>query len=165
MIEHQKRNKSLKQILEADNLDEINKWLKGLPLLLKIKIKTNIYWIAHAGIPFLWDFKIAQQLSKEIQSAIRNDAYNLFENMWGDTPSLWNPELEKYKSIIESAVVQWIKMEGQWDEIVKEDANLPPIVEIKDTELSESNNSSLYGTFFGIDVYKVNENLITYRDQ
>ena len=97
LIEHQKRNKSLKQILEADNLDEIKKWLKGLPLLLKIKIKTNVYWIAHAGIPFLWDFKIAQQLSKEIQSAIKNDAYNLFEYMWGDTPSLWNPELEKYK--------------------------------------------------------------------
>ena len=68
-----------------------------MPLLLKIKIKTNVYWIAHAGIPFLWDFKIAQQLSKEIQSAIKNDAYNLFEYMWGDTPSLWNPELEKYK--------------------------------------------------------------------
>ena len=31
---------------------------------------------------------------------------------------------QKYKSIIESAVVQWIKMEGQWDEIVKEDAKL-----------------------------------------
>ena len=41
LIEHQKRNKSLKQILEADNLDEINKWLKRLPLLLKIKIKDN----------------------------------------------------------------------------------------------------------------------------
>ena len=75
------------------------------------------------------------------------------------------PELEKYKSIIESAVVQWIKMEGQWDEIVKEDAKLPPIVDIKDTELSESNNSSLYGTFFGIDVYKVDKTLMTYRDQ
>ena len=74
------------------------------------------------------------------------------------------PELEKYKSIIESAVVQWIKMQGQWDEIVKEDANLPPIVDIKDRELSESDNSSLY-TFFGIDVYKVNGNLMTYRDQ
>ena len=38
-------------------------------------------------------------------------------------------------------------MQGQWDEIVKEDANLPPIVDTKDTELSESDNSSLYGTF------------------
>ncbi len=75
------------------------------------------------------------------------------------------PELEKYKGIIESAVVQWIKIEGQWDEIVKEDANLPPIVDIKDTELSESNNSSLYGTFFGIDVYEVGNDLLTYRDQ
>ena len=75
------------------------------------------------------------------------------------------PELEKYKGIIESTVVQWIKMQGQWDEIVKEDANLPPIVDTKDTELSESDNSSLYGTFFGIDVYKVNGNLMTYRDQ
>ena len=36
LIEHQKKNKSLKQILEADNLDEINKWIKGLTLLLKI---------------------------------------------------------------------------------------------------------------------------------
>ena len=47
------------------------------------------------------------------------------------------PELEKYKSLIESAVVQWIKLEGKWDEIVHEDANLPPIVDTKDTEISE----------------------------
>ena len=35
LIEHQKRNKSLKQILEADNLDEINKWLKGIAIVIK----------------------------------------------------------------------------------------------------------------------------------
>tara|TARA_B100000900_G_C20552870_1_gene705510 strand:- start:397 stop:1056 length:660 start_codon:yes stop_codon:yes gene_type:complete len=80
------------------------------------------------------------------------------------------PELEKYKSLFESTIVQWIKMEGKWDEIVKEDANLPPIVDIKDTELSESANASLYNTFFGIDVYKVDNEfvpneLITYRSQ
>ena len=57
-----------------------------------------------------------------------------------------------------------IKIESM-DEIVKEDASLPPIVDIKDTELSESNNSSLYGTFFGIDVYEVGNDLLTYRDQ
>ncbi len=75
------------------------------------------------------------------------------------------PELEKYKSLIESAVVQWIKLEGKWDEIVHEDANLPPIVDTKDTELSESKNSTIYGTFFGIDVFKTGNELITYRDR
>ena len=58
------------------------------------------------------------------------------------------PELEKYKSIIEGLVVQWIKMEGLWEEIVKEDANLPPIVDIKDTELSESDNSIIWHIFW-----------------
>jgi len=75
------------------------------------------------------------------------------------------PELKKYKGVFESAIVQYLKMEGVWEELVKEDANLPPIVDIKDRELSESADNTIYGTFFGIDVFKVNNELITYRDQ
>ena len=36
---------------------------------------------------------------------------------------------------------------GMWDEIVKEDANLP-LVDIKDTELSESNNCLYMDVFY-----------------
>ena len=97
LIEHKKRNKSLKKILEADNLKEINKWLKRLPLLLNVKINNKSYWIVHAGIPFIWDFSIARKLSNEIKLSIKNDSFNLLKNMWGDTPNLWNPKLKKYK--------------------------------------------------------------------
>ena len=77
------------------------------------------------------------------------------------------PELEKYKGVFESAIVQYLKMEGVWEELVKEDANLPPIVDIKDRELSESADNTIYGTFFGIDVFynKETQRLMTYRDQ
>ena len=44
LIEHKKRNKSLKKILSADNISKIQKWLKKLPLLLKLKIKNDVFW-------------------------------------------------------------------------------------------------------------------------
>ena len=96
LIEHRKRNKSLKRILDANNLNKIHKWLKKLPLLLKIKVNKKVFWISHAGIPFIWDFKTANNLSREIQYALKEDSYNLLKNMWGDTPKRWNQELKKY---------------------------------------------------------------------
>ena len=51
LIEHKKRNESLKKILNADNIVKIHKWLKKLPLLLKFEINKESFWISHAGIP------------------------------------------------------------------------------------------------------------------
>jgi len=96
LIEHKKRNKSLKRILHSDNLNTIHKWLKKHPLLLKVKVNNKVFWISHAGIPFIWDFKIAQSFSKEIQYALKKDSYKLLKNMWGDTPKQWNKKLKKY---------------------------------------------------------------------
>ena len=96
LIEHKKRNKSLKKILSADNISKIQKWLKKLPLLLKLKIKNDVFWISHAGIPFVWELKKAKKLSKEIQVALKNDSFDLLKNMWGDTPSKWNNKLKGY---------------------------------------------------------------------
>ena len=97
LIEHKKNNRSLKTILNANNISKIHKWLKKLPLLLKIKINGHNFWISHAGIPYMWDFKTAKKLSKEVQVALKEDSYNLLKNMWGDTPSKWNSKLVKYK--------------------------------------------------------------------
>ena len=63
LIEHKKNNKSLKTILNANNISKIHKWLKKLPLLLKIKINDHNFWISHAGIPCIWDLKTAKILS------------------------------------------------------------------------------------------------------
>jgi len=96
LIEHNKKNKSLKGILHADNINKLHKWLRKLPLLLSIKVSDKVFWISHAGIPFIWDFKTAKELSKEVQYALKEDSYSLLKNMWGDTPKQWNQKLTKY---------------------------------------------------------------------
>lgn len=98
LLEHKKNNKSLIDILNAKNNKNIYKWLKKLPLLLKVKIKKTkeTYWISHAGIPFIWSFKKAKKLSDEMRIAIKNDSSNILMNMWGDKPGLWKDELKGY---------------------------------------------------------------------
>jgi hypothetical protein len=60
---------------------------RPFPLFLEIKIKeTNeVFWISHAGIPFIWSIDDAKKLSKEVQASLQNDAPNILAKMWGDT--------------------------------------------------------------------------------
>tara|TARA_B100001142_G_scaffold59498_1_gene58427 strand:+ start:1882 stop:2688 length:807 start_codon:yes stop_codon:yes gene_type:complete len=99
LLEHKKRNKSLNSILNAKNSKKIHKWLKKLPLLMKIKIKDTkeIFWITHAGIPFIWSLKKAKKLSDEINASMKIDSYNILLNMWGDRPIRWKDNLSGYK--------------------------------------------------------------------
>ena len=99
LIEHQKKNKSLKKVLESRNIQKYHSWLKKLPLLLEVKIKETkeTFWISHAGIPFVWELKKAKKLSKEIQAGMKDDSFKILENIWGDTPKIWNPDLKGYK--------------------------------------------------------------------
>ena len=101
LIEHQKKDKSLKKVLESKNIKHYQSWLKSLPLFLEIKIKeTNeVFWISHAGIPFIWSIDDAKKLSKEVQASLKNDASNILAKMWGDTPKKWNENLKGYKRL------------------------------------------------------------------
>jgi len=101
LIEHQKKDKSLKKVLESKNIRHYQSWLKSLPLFLEIKIKeTNeVFWISHAGIPFIWSIDDAKKLSKEVQASLKNDASNILAKMWGDTPKKWNENLKGYKRL------------------------------------------------------------------
>lgn len=101
LIENKKNNKSLKQVLKSKDVKKYQSWLKSLPLLLEIKIKETkeIFWISHAGIPYLWNIKLAKKLSKEVQLALKDDCFNLLENIWGDTPKKWDPKLKGYKRL------------------------------------------------------------------
>ena len=99
LIEHQKKNKSLKKVLDSKNIQKYHSWLKKLPLLLEIKIKETkeTFWISHAGIPYIWDIRMAKKLSKEIQTGMKDDSFKILENIWGDTPKIWNSDLKGYK--------------------------------------------------------------------
>ena len=99
LIEHQKKNKSLKKVLDSKNIQKYHSWLKKLPLLLEIKIKETkeTFWISHAGIPYIWDIRMAKKLSKEIQTRMKDDSFKILENIWGDTPKIWNSDLKGYK--------------------------------------------------------------------
>ena len=99
LLEHKKKNESLKNILNSKNSNKIYSWLKKLPLLLTIKIKSSkeSFWISHAGIPFIWDLKKAKNLSDEMKVVMKNDSFNILENMWGDRPALWKDDLEGYE--------------------------------------------------------------------
>jgi bis(5'-nucleosyl)-tetraphosphatase (symmetrical) len=101
LIEYQKKDKSLKKVLESKNIRHYQSWLKSLPLFLEIKIKeTNeVFWISHAGIPFIWSIDDAKKLSKEVQASLKNDASNILAKMWGDTPKKWNENLKGYKRL------------------------------------------------------------------
>ena len=101
LIEHQKKDKSLKKVLGSKNIKHYQSWLKSLPLFLEIKIKgTNeVFWISHAGIPFIWSIDNAKKLSKEVQASLKNDASNILANMWGDSPKKWNENLKGYKRL------------------------------------------------------------------
>ena len=99
LIEHQKKNKSLKKVLDSKNIQKYHSWLKKLPLLLEIRIKETkeTFWISHAGIPYIWDIRMAKKLSKEIQTGMKDDSFKILENIWGDTPKIWNSDLKGYK--------------------------------------------------------------------
>ena len=99
LIEHQKKNKSLKKVLDSKNIQKYHSWLKKLPLLLEIKIKETkeTFWISHAGIPYIWDIRMAKKLSKEIQTGMKDDSFKILEKIWGDTPKIWNSNLKGYK--------------------------------------------------------------------
>ncbi len=101
LIEHNKNNKSLKRILKSKDVKKYQSWLKKLPLFLEIKIKKTkeVFWISHAGIPYLWDMRLAKKLSKEVQLSLKEDSFNLLANIWGDTPSKWDSKLTNYKRL------------------------------------------------------------------
>ena len=101
LIEHQKKDKSLKKVLESKNLKQYQSWLKTLTLFLELKIKETkeVFWISHAGIPFIWSINDAKRLSEEVQASLKNDASNILAKMWGDTPKKWNENLKGYKRL------------------------------------------------------------------
>jgi len=83
---------TFQDIFAAEDRDEIFDWFLQKPLV--IRLDDTPYLIVHASL--LPDFSpdLALSLSGEIQTALREDHHSLFQNMYGNEPSAWSPELQ-----------------------------------------------------------------------
>ena len=81
---------TLQEILDAPDRQQLLEWLQQQPLL----IRDHGYCMVHAGIPPQWSLDTAEQLSKEVESALTgNDAKSYFDAMYGNQPEIWSDDL------------------------------------------------------------------------
>ena len=82
---------TIKEILDANDREQILNWLRSHPLLLN----ANGYHIAHAGIPHIWRIEKAYSLAAEVSQAIQSDERRpYFEHMYGNSPDVWHDDLK-----------------------------------------------------------------------
>ena len=91
-----RKHDTLTEILQAPDRDELLHWLRHLPLL---HYKSD-YCLIHAGLPPQWNLKLARSCAHEVETVLRGDDYAEFlQNMYGDTPDIWSPDLEGWKRL------------------------------------------------------------------
>jgi len=86
---------SLKDILMAPDREELIDWLLQQPLLYH-DAKLAMTMI-HAGLAPMWDLSLAQTLASEVSYVLQSeDRFHFFQHMYGNTPDLWQPDLQGY---------------------------------------------------------------------
>ncbi len=77
------------------------------------------------------------------------------------------PNMKKYLPVLESGIIQYLKLTGEYEKLLKEDQALPPVVELKQEELLKNDYASVYKTILGHDIIlnKKTDGLISFRDQ
>lgn len=87
---------TLKEILNASDLEELTQWLRHLPLLHHSE-ELNITMV-HAGIHPKWTLTLAQEMAAEVERALRSDKYvDFLERMYGNKPAKWSKKLGKHR--------------------------------------------------------------------
>ena len=86
---------TIKEILTADDADELINWLKSRPLLLT---DTDLgFTMVHAGIAPQWTLDTAKNFAKECESILQNEKIDDFlMHMYGDKPNIWSDSIEGY---------------------------------------------------------------------
>ena len=86
---------TIKEILTADDADELINWLKSRPLLFT---DTDLgFTMVHAGIAPQWTMDTAKNFAKECESILQNEKIDDFlMHMYGDIPNIWSDSIEGY---------------------------------------------------------------------
>ena len=87
-----KLGKTLIQVMEAVDCNELLDWLQGQPLVVDSEALGFV--MTHAGIPHIWDLNQAKSLAKEIEMRLASEhAADFFHSMYGNLPSNWDSNL------------------------------------------------------------------------
>ena len=87
-----RKDDTLKEILKAEDRDDLLNWLRARPLL-HFDANLGIHLI-HAGVPPQWTISQAQQYAMEVESILRSERFSkYFENMYGNKPVRWKTTL------------------------------------------------------------------------
>jgi bis(5'-nucleosyl)-tetraphosphatase (symmetrical) len=82
---------TLSDVLAAPDRDELLAWLRMRPLLHR----EGEYLMVHAGLLPAWDEARAEALAREVEQALRSDAYRDFlEHLYGSKPDRWSDDLQ-----------------------------------------------------------------------
>ncbi len=90
------RTDTLDEILRAPDRDELLDWLRRQRLL---HAEGN-FVLVHAGLLPQWSVEQAANLAREVEGALRGDAYTAFlARMYGNAPHTWDDDLDGYKRL------------------------------------------------------------------
>jgi bis(5'-nucleosyl)-tetraphosphatase (symmetrical) len=78
-------------VLEAKDRDTLLEWLMGRPLAHFDSERRDL--MVHAGVIPQWSVRDALALSGEVAEAIRIDARQVFDEMYGNKPECWSSGL------------------------------------------------------------------------
>lgn len=86
-------SKTLREVVEAKDADELLSWLRHRPLAVyRPEVNTLL---VHAGVYRTWDALQTVELASEVERALRGKKYARFlAGMSGSEPSVWSPDLE-----------------------------------------------------------------------
>lgn len=89
-----RKSDTLDDVVNAPDRDSLLEWLRTRPMAhVDRNADGQNDLLVHAGVVPQWTVEQTVALAREVESALRNDAAGVFNNMYGDEPDHWSDEL------------------------------------------------------------------------
>lgn len=87
-----RKSDTLTDILQAPDRNLLLEWLLQRPLAHYDRVHGDL--LLHAGVVPQWTAQQTLALATEVQQSLRRDAVALLEQMYGNKPDTWSPDLQ-----------------------------------------------------------------------
>jgi len=95
---HQHRMDTMDSVLEAEDSEELIKWLRHQPLFHH---DADLgFSMVHAGLPPQWSIKKSLKRAAEVEAVLQSDDWrDFFKNMYGNMPDTWSKKLTGWQRL------------------------------------------------------------------